>query len=113
MTMPVKSSLQVPFKPETMADMTARMDLTTKLGVDVPYIKVGDVDLEVEWTVQNLDNMPGQFVIGVNGANEVFAYDPTLIDTSQSLCCRILLHVVARVYLSSSYLSLESMGPRV
>jgi hypothetical protein len=79
MTMPVKSSLQIPFKPETMADMTARMDLTTKLGVDVPYIKVGDVDLEVEWTVQNLDNMPGSFMIGVNGANEVFAYDPTLI----------------------------------
>jgi hypothetical protein len=79
MTMPVKSSLQIPFKPETMADMTTRMDLMTKLGVDVPYIKVDDVDLEVEWTVQNLDMNPGQFVIGVNGANEVFAYDPTLI----------------------------------
>jgi hypothetical protein len=79
MTAPVKSSLQIPFKPETQADMDTRMALTTQLGVDVPYIKVGDVDLEVEWTVTNLDSMPGQFVIELNGANEVFAYDPTMI----------------------------------
>jgi len=38
-------------------------------------------DLEVEWTVTNLDAMPGQFKVDLNGANEEFSYDPSLIMT--------------------------------
>lgn len=74
-----KSSLTLPIKPETAKDAAARMALQQKLGVMVPYVKVGDIDVEVEWTIKNLDNMAGQAVVELNGANEFYAYDPTLI----------------------------------
>jgi hypothetical protein len=73
------SSLVLPIKPETSKDAAARMALATKLGVMVPYVKVGDLDIEVEYTIKNLDNMPGQAKVELNGANEWFVYDPTQI----------------------------------
>jgi hypothetical protein len=74
-----KSSLVLPIKPETTEDATARMKLADELGVMVPYVKLGDLDLEVEWTIKNLDPMPGQAKIELNGANEWFTYDPSVI----------------------------------
>lgn len=74
-----RSSLTLPIKPETAKDAAARMALAQKLGVMVPYVKVGDIDVEVEWTIKNLDATPGQAVVALNGANELFAYDPSLI----------------------------------
>lgn len=73
------SSLMLPIKPETMKDATARMALADKLGVMVPYVKVGDIAIEVDWTVTNLDDTPGQFKVELNGANEWFIYDPTVV----------------------------------
>ena len=73
------SSLMIPIKPETTKDANARMALATKLGVMVPYVKVGDIDLEVDWTIKNLDGSPGQAKVELNGANEWFVYDPSMI----------------------------------
>jgi len=76
-----KASLQLPIKTETAADMTTRMALAAKLApVMVPYVKVGDIEIEIEWTVKNLDMKPGQAKIQLNGANEFFAYDPSIIN---------------------------------
>jgi hypothetical protein len=75
-----KSSLTLPIKPETAADMRADAALAAKLGVMVPYVKVGDLDLEVEYTIKNLDSMPGQAKVELNGANEFFLYDPSMIN---------------------------------
>ena len=74
-----KSSLTIPIKPETAKDAATRMALQQKLGVMVPYVKVGDIDVEVEWTIKNLDNVAGQAVVELNGANEFYVYDPSLI----------------------------------
>ncbi len=74
------SSLTLPIKPETSKDAAARMTLAAKLGVMVPYVKVGDLDIEVDYTIKNLDSMPGQVKIQLNGANEWFVYDPTMIN---------------------------------
>jgi hypothetical protein len=74
-----KASLQLPVKLETMSDNMKRTALSTQLGIQVPYVKVGDIEVEVEWTIKNLDMMPGQAKIQLNGANELFSYDPTLI----------------------------------
>ena len=74
-----KASLQLPVKLETMSDNMKRTALSTQLGIQVPYVKVGDIEVEVEWTIKNLDTMPGQAKIQLNGANELFSYDPTLI----------------------------------
>lgn len=75
-----KASLQLPIKTETAADMKTRAALATKLApIMVPYVKVGDLEVEIEWTVKNLDMKPGQAKIELNGANEFFSYDPLLV----------------------------------
>lgn len=75
-----KASLQLPVKTETMADAMARAALATRLApIEVPYVRVGDLEVDVEWTIKNLDMEDAQALIELDGANEYFAYDPTLI----------------------------------
>jgi hypothetical protein len=76
-----KASLQLPIKTETAADAKTRAALAAKLApIMVPYVKIGDVEVELEWTIKNLDAKPGQAKIQLNGANELFAFDPTLLN---------------------------------
>jgi hypothetical protein len=76
-----KASLQLPIKTETAADKKTRDALAAKLApIQVPYVKVGDLELDVEWTIKNLDTKPGQALIEVNGASEFFVYDPSMIN---------------------------------
>lgn len=77
-----KASLTLPIKMETAKDATDRATLATKLGVMVPYVKVGDLEVSIEWTIKNLDTMPGTAMIELNGANEFFSYDPSMLDYS-------------------------------
>jgi hypothetical protein len=73
----VKGSLVIPFETESADDAKTRAALAAKLMVDVPYVKVGDVAVSIEWTIKNLDPMnDGLAVIQLNGANEFFVYDP-------------------------------------
>ena len=75
-----KASLTLPIKRETDDDRKARDALAAKLDpVLVPYVKVGDLEVEVEWTISNLDDKDGQAKIQLNGANEYFSYDPAII----------------------------------
>ena len=70
----------LPIRLETTEEAAERALLTTELGVDVPYVKVGDLEVSVEWTITNLDAMnPGTAEVQLNGANEVFAYDPSMV----------------------------------
>jgi len=74
------ASLQLPIKTETAADKTKRDALAAKLApVLVPYVRVGDLEIDVEWTIKNLDTKPGQAKVELNGANEYFSYDPSII----------------------------------
>ena len=73
-------SLMLPIKHETTKDAATRAALAAKLGVPVPYVKVGDLDIEVEYEIKNLDSMPGQAKVELNGASEYYVYDPTLIN---------------------------------
>jgi hypothetical protein len=70
------AQLPLPIKTETPEDQIARAELSAELGVDVPYVKIGDIEVAVEWTITNLDTEPGEALIQLNGANEAFAYDP-------------------------------------
>jgi hypothetical protein len=75
------ASLQLPIKTETAADKKARDARSAQLApIQVPYVKVGDLELDVEWTIKNLDTKPGQARIQLNGASEFFVYDPTMIN---------------------------------
>jgi hypothetical protein len=79
-----KGSLHVPVKPESMwraRDRAVRDDLQMTMpdGVEVPVLRLEHYDLEVEWSVTNLDAMKSQFRVDLNGANEQFTYDPSMI----------------------------------
>lgn len=70
----------LPIRLETSKEAAHRAMRTAALGVDVPYVKVGDIEVSVEWTIHNLDTAKeGIAKVQLNGANEVFAYDPTLV----------------------------------
>ncbi|HLL20924.1 MAG TPA: hypothetical protein VK427_02285 [Kofleriaceae bacterium] len=71
-----QSSLTLPIKLETADDAAKRAARAAELMVEVPYVRVGDIEVSVEWTVTNLTAEEGQFTLQLNGANEYFAYDP-------------------------------------
>lgn len=77
-----KSRLQLPINVEKAVDATARATRAAELGIQVPYVKLGDIEVEVEWTITNLDGMEGLALIELDGANEFFTYDPSMIKLS-------------------------------
>jgi len=79
-----KGSVHIPVKPEAdwkKADRDERVDLqaTVDPAIVVPVYRLEHYDISVEWTVTNLTNSPSQFRVDLNGANEEFTYDPSLI----------------------------------
>jgi len=76
-----KASLQLPIKTETAADAMKRAALAATLApVLVPYVRVDDLQVDLEWTIKNLDAKAGQAKIQLNGANEFFSYDPSILN---------------------------------
>jgi hypothetical protein len=77
---PGKASVQLPIKTETASDKAKRDALAEKLTpIEVPYVRVGDLEIEVEYTIKNPDTKDGKAIVELNGANEYFAYDPSTI----------------------------------
>jgi hypothetical protein len=82
-----KASVQLPIKTETSGDAAKRAQRAATLDpIQVPYVRVGDLEIEVEWTIKNLDlvKTDAQARIQLNGANEYFTYDPSTIVLGQS-----------------------------
>jgi hypothetical protein len=77
---PGKASVQLPIMTETTEDRAARDELAATLApIEVPYVRIGDLEIEVEYTIRNLDDRPGKALVELDGANEYFAYDPSTI----------------------------------
>jgi hypothetical protein len=70
------TSVTLPIEQESNADRMARDELAAALGAPVPYVRLGDLDVEIEWTIKNLTGEPGQARVNLTGANELFAYVP-------------------------------------
>jgi hypothetical protein len=80
MTVVATAQHVLPIRLEKAEEAAERAMRTAELAVDVPYVKVGDLEVSVEWTITNLDpELPGTALVQLNGANETFAYDPDLI----------------------------------
>lgn len=80
MQIPAVAEHPLPIRLETADEARLRAARAAELAVEVPYVKLGDIEVSVEWTIQNLDPASaGTALVQLNGANEVFAYDPTLI----------------------------------
>jgi hypothetical protein len=79
MTTEARAQHMLPIRLETSKEAELRAMRTAELGVEVPYVKVGDIEVSVEFTIRNLDTVPGTATVQLNGANEAFAYDPRLV----------------------------------
>ncbi|MBL0213687.1 MAG: hypothetical protein IPQ07_07380 [Myxococcales bacterium] len=80
--LPGLSALVIPVNRETMKDMQDRVKrqaLITDPMVVLPYIAVDDLEISVEWTIHNLTDKPGNAKVQLNGANQFFRYDPSMI----------------------------------
>ncbi len=78
--------LHVPVRPEAQwnaKDRARRAELQMEVdptgAVVVPVYRLEHYSLSVEWVVRNLSPSEGTFRIGLNGGNEEFAYDPSMI----------------------------------
>jgi len=77
-----RASIQIPVNTETMEDAAdrARRQALIDPGTIIPYVAVDDLEVSVEWTIKNNDPaMPGNARIQLNGANQFFEYDPSLV----------------------------------
>jgi len=80
----VKGVVHIPVKREEtwkQSDRDRRTELMADApaGIDVPIYRPEHYDISVEWTVKNLSSSPSQFRVDLNGANEEFTYDPSMI----------------------------------
>lgn len=73
------AQLVLPIELETMEDALVRAERTAALGIEVPYVKIGDIEVSVEWTIKNLEDREGIATVELNGATEFFEYNPDLI----------------------------------
>jgi hypothetical protein len=74
--------LVIPVKRETTkdaADRAKRQALLPDQTVQLPYIQVDDLEISIEWTIKNLTDKPGSAKVQLNGANQFFRYDPSMI----------------------------------
>jgi hypothetical protein len=74
---PATATLLLPIGLERSADQRERAALATALGVQVPYARLGDLKISVEWTLTNTEAKAGKARISLNGGNEFFYYDPS------------------------------------
>lgn len=66
----------LPMRLERPNELMRRADLAALYGVQVPYVKLEDIDVSLEWTVRNLSASDGTARVQMNGGNEWFYYVP-------------------------------------
>ena len=66
----------LPVALETAEDAADRAALAAELGVDVPYVKLDDLSVSIEYTIKNLSDAAGEARIKLTGGNELFYYAP-------------------------------------
>ena len=72
------SQFVLPIRLEEQAELTRRQQREAELGAMVPFVKMDDMTVSIEWTIKNLEEEEGTAFLAVNGANEWFAYVPGL-----------------------------------
>jgi hypothetical protein len=62
-----------------MQDAMERAELAMSIGVgadQLAYVRVGDIEVSIEWTIKNLSVNDGNARISVNGGNQFWYYVP-------------------------------------
>ena len=66
----------LPMRLETEDEALERAALSAEYGVPVPFVRLDDISVSIEWTIRNLDDNPGTAELHVNGGTEYFYYVP-------------------------------------
>jgi hypothetical protein len=79
MGMPATASMTLPVRLPIQKDMDEAAALQAKYpNIQIPYVRVGDLAVDVEYTVTNLSDKDGIAFVDLNGANEYFTYVPSV-----------------------------------
>lgn len=73
------ATIDLPIELESMEDAMERAELAMSIGVaadQLAYVRVGDLDVSIEWTIKNLSVNDGNARISVNGGNQFWYYVP-------------------------------------
>jgi len=69
--------VDLPIRLEREDEAMARAELAAEIGIEVPYVTREDLEISIEWTLENLNaDGPMEARIIMNGANEFFNYVP-------------------------------------
>ncbi len=70
----------VPIRQPTADEAAKLVEEQTTLGLTmpVPWVGVRDIDIEIEWTLKNLESKDIEARVSINGGNEFGDYDKTL-----------------------------------
>jgi hypothetical protein len=72
------ATITLPIRQETMEEEMERLDRMEALGgVQVPIVRLDELDIAIEWTIKNLSDERAEARILINGGNEFFTYVPT------------------------------------
>lgn len=67
----------LPIRLEREPEQIRRNELRRSLGgIQVPFVRIDDLDVSIEWLVRNLGDTDGTARLHVNGGNEQFYYVP-------------------------------------
>jgi hypothetical protein len=103
MGMPAQATVTLPIRLPIQKDLDLAAALQAKYpNIMIPYVRVDDLSVEVEWSVKNLSDKDGLAFVDLNGANEFFAYvplafvvDPEEDPTPPPLAGHVPIHVAA------------------
>jgi hypothetical protein len=73
------ATIDLPFELESMERLRDREALAMSLGIgadQLSLVRVGDLEVSVEWTIKNLTENEGNARVIVNGGNQFFYYVP-------------------------------------
>jgi len=98
---PATASVTLPIRTPLQKDNDEAAALQMKYpNVMIPYVRVDDLSVEIEWSVKNLSDQDGVAFIDVNGANEYFTYVPAnfVVDPDEDppappLCGHVPIHL--------------------
>lgn len=71
------ATIDLPIRIETEDELMEREALAAELGVEVPYVKLADMHVSLEWSLKNLADTPGTATILLNGGTEFASFVPT------------------------------------
>jgi len=70
-----KQTLSLFFRSPSPSEETARQNLSSQLGYEVPWLREDRLHLELRYTITNLGDSEASFLLNIDGASEFARYD--------------------------------------